>query len=112
MDGETKATQKVSLVKAHLSVGKVTEVPLGNWKIFLNPFKCFSFKEQDLEKACKEGEFEDEGNFEAAVSTTLLKDSALEDNPVSNLLDLTSFTLYSMLAISEWCFIRDWRIRG
>ena len=61
------------------------------------------------ERACKGGgvEDEDEGNFEAVVSTTLLKDSALEDNPVSNSLNLTSSSLYSMMAISEWCFIRD-----
>lgn len=53
------------------------------------------------------GEDEDEGNFEVVVSTTLLKDSTLEDNPVSNSLNLTSSSLYSMMPISEWCFIRD-----
>ena len=55
---------------------------------------------------------EDEGNFKAAVSTTLLKESALEVNPVSNSLDLTPSTRYSMVAISEWCLIRDWWIIG
>ena len=40
-------------------------------------------------------------DFDVAVSTALLKDSALEDNPVSNSLDLTSSTLYSMVVMSE-----------
>ena len=55
---------------------------------------------------------EDEGNFEAVVSTTLLKELALEDNLVSNSLDLSPSTQYSMVVISEWCLIRDWWIRG
>ena len=70
------------------------EVPLGNWKLFLKPFKCFSFKKQISKRACKGGEDEDEGSFDTMVSTTLHKDSAFEDNPISNSLDLTSSSLY------------------
>ena len=92
--------------------GNLIKVPLGNWNLFLKPFRWLSFKEQDLERACKRREDEDEGNFEAVVSTTLLKDFALEDNPISNSLDLTSSALYSMLAILEWYLIKDCLIKG
>ena len=88
------------------------EVPLGNWNLFLKPFKWISFKEQDSERACKGREEEDEGNFETTLSTTLLKESALEDNTVSSLLDRMSSTLYGMVTISEWCLIKDSQIKG
>ena len=118
MDGETKAAQKGSLVKAYLSVGKVTsfftQARQSNGGTFrkLEPFpktlRWLSFKEQDSERACKGHEEEDEENFETAVSTTLLKDLALEDKPVSSSLDLMSSALYLMVAISEWYLIKDW----
>ena len=88
------------------------EVPLGNWNLFLKPFRWFSFKEQDSERACKGREDEGEGNRETVMSTILLKVSALEDNPISNSLDLTSSALYLILSISEWYFIKDCRIKG
>ena len=85
------------------------------WEIkifFLKPFNCFSFEKQTAEHGMQRGWDEDEGIFEAAVSTTLHKDLAFEDNLVSNSLDLTSSSLYSMVAISKWCFIKEWRIKG
>ena len=88
------------------------EVPLGNYNLFLNPFKCFSFKEQISKRACKGGEEEDEGRFDTTMSIALHKDSTFEDNPVSNSLDLTSSSLYSMVVISKWCFIKEWIIKG
>ena len=84
----------------------------GKLKFLLKPLRCVSFKEQTSKKACKGGEDEDEGSFDAAISTTLHKDSAFEDNPISNSLDLTSSSLYSTMAISKWCSIKERWIKG
>ena len=122
VDGETKAIQKVSLIKAHLSVGKATSFftwmrqsnrgTFRKLKLFLKPLRCISFWEQTSERACRGGEDEGEGSFDAVVLTALHKDSAFEDNLVSNSLDLTSSYLYSTMAISKWCSIKEWRIKG
>ena len=87
------------------------QVPLGNWNLFLNLFKWLSFKEQVSERECKRGEEKDKGNFDAALSTTLPKGSAYDDNPVSNSLGLTSPSLYSTV-IPKWCLIKEWWIKG
>ena len=88
------------------------EVALGNWNFFLKPFKCFSVKEQISERDCKGGKDEDEGSFDATVSTALHKDSAFEDNPASNSLDLMSSSLYLTVTISKWFCIKERRIKG
>ena len=115
VDGEPKATQKVSLIETHLSVSKVvgflTQARQPNGGPFRKlrplPIKWLSFKQQDSESTCKGQEEEDEGNFEMAMSTTLLRESALEDNPVSSSLDQMLSTLYWMVSISKWGLIRD-----
>ena len=47
----------------------------------------------------KEGEEEDEGSFDMAVSASLPRDSTFDDNPVSNSLYWTSSSIYSTVAI-------------
>lgn len=73
------------------------------WK--LEPFS--KALEQDSERACKGVEGEDGGGYGIAISASLPMDSAFDDSPISNSLDLTSSFLYSMVVISKEYLIRD-----
>ena len=111
MDEETETTQKNNFVEAHFVVGKSESLFIGTrqasdgafWELdlFLKPFKCFLFKEKDSERACKGVEEEDGGGFNIAVSASLPMDSAFDDSPVSNSLNLTSSSLYSLMVLRE-----------
>ena len=91
-----KVTQKGSFIEAHFTVGKsaslfartrqASDDTFGNLKPFPKTFKCFPFKEQDSEKACKGVEEEDKGSFDIAMSTFLPKCKVVIYNYVFSLL--------------------------
>ena len=89
-----------------LGRGNLIVTPSGNWNLFRIDFKCLISKKQDSERAWKRIEdegifekekgFEDDEGFDIIILKSLLKDSPLDNKPVSNSLDLTLLSLYSM----------------
>ena len=96
-----------------LEQGNLITTPLGNWNLFRIDFRCLDSKRQDLEKAWKgiedeeeegfeedEG-FEDDGGFNTTISKSLSIDLPLDDRLVFSSLDLTSLSLFSIAITSK-----------